>query len=103
MLVYLTYREALTYQEEVNADAADSPDPAVLGEDLDKLVHLEVETSNKTDNHQVIKDDVDKDNGSNNRVGQVKVKLEKNFNDVLFIHPKKVNLLTTCILVESKK
>ena len=87
MLVYLAYREALSYQEEVNADTADSSDPAVLGEDLDKLVHLEVEAGNKTDNHQVVKDDVDKDNGSNNRVGQVKVKLEKNFNDVLFIHP----------------
>ena len=71
MLVY-------SYQEEVNADTADSPDPAVLGEDLDKLVHLEVEASNKADNNQVVKDDVDKDNGSNNRVGQVKVKLEKN-------------------------
>ena len=65
----------LLYQEEVNADAADAPDPAVLGEDLDKLVHLEVEAGNKTDNHQVIKDDIDKDNGSNHCVGQVKVKL----------------------------
>ena len=65
----------LSYQKEVNADAADAPNPAVLGEDLDKLVHLEIEAGNKADNHQVVKDDIDKDNGSNNCVGQVKVKL----------------------------
>ena len=67
---------SLSYQQKVNADLTDTPDPAVLGEELDKLVHLEVEAGDKANDQQVVKEDVDKDDGSNDCVGQVKMKLQ---------------------------
>ena len=66
----------ITHQKKVNADLTDSPDPAVLGQSLDKLLHLEVEPGNKADDQQIIQQDVDKDDGTNNSVGQVKTELK---------------------------
>ena len=66
----------ITHQKKVNADLTDAPDPAVLGQSLDKLLHLEVEPGNKADDQQIIQQDVDKDDSTNNSVGQVKTELK---------------------------
>ena len=90
----------VSYQKKVNAELADAPDPAVLGEELDKLVLLEVEAGNKADDQQVVKKHVGKDNGSNDCVGQVKMKLK-----ILIVAWSTIrnHLLTSSILLESKK
>ena len=90
----------VSYQEKVNAELADAPDPAILGEELDKLVLLEVEAGDKADNQQVVKKHVGKYDGSNDSVGHVKMKL-KTF--IIAWSTNTNHLLTTSILLESKK